>query len=263
MGNRVLVTGATKNQIDAIATMILNLKEKSPNLVDEMIVFHDGVSNEIQEKIREIMPVTFIRYQCPISLWRRLQNKTLRYFSSMIFCKLECLRLLDEYQTVIWIDYDIVIKDDISEILGREEAFSFLFCEKDKMQLKDMFYPKIKKANMEGYDLSVPGICASLFVFKRQGQPYREYYRWCYEMTRRYMKYLWLPEQCIFCMMIQRFGIKCGQLDERKYNTHPKDDGDDVKIIHAMGQPKFWNGLENAEWNRYHQEWERIKGTKR
>lgn len=260
MGTKALVTGGTKKDIDAMAVLALNVKEKTPGLADEMVVFHDGVSEEIQEKFQMIMPTRFIRYECPIPRYKLWQNKIMRYFSPMVFCKIECLKLLGEYETVVWSDYDVIIKEDLSHLLEDEQAFSFV-CDPEKT-LRDMFYKTIDKADMGGFDLNGGCICTPLFVFHKKHQDYMEYYEWCIQAMKKYIKYLYLPEQAIYTMLVQKFQIPFVKLSNRTYSAHPKVDGDDVKIIHAYGQPKFWNGLDSSEWNRYYLQWELMKGNR-
>ena len=42
----------------------------------------------------------------------------------MIFCKYETFALLDEYDEVMWTDYDVVIKDSICEVWDCEKNYS-------------------------------------------------------------------------------------------------------------------------------------------
>lgn len=256
--SRVLVTGGTGKDIDAMAVLALNMKDKTPGLADEMAILHDGVSQEIQEKFAKILPVRFIRYKCPVPKWKLWRNKTIRYFSPMVFSKIECFRLLKEYDSVIWSDYDVIIKEDISSLLNEEISYSFVTNRETK--LKNMFYDKIARVDMSGFDMEGESICTPLFVLKREkGVDYDLYCDWYYRMLSKYAGYLYLPEQCLFTMMVQKFGIPYHRLSNRTYSAHPREDGDDVKIIHAYGQPKFWNGLENEIWNHYFHEWQNIK----
>lgn len=255
--SRVLVTGGTKKDIDAMAVLALNVRDKTPELADEMVVFHDGVSENIQSDFQKILPTRFIRYKCPIPKWKLWQNKIIRYFSPMVFCKIECLKLLEEYQTVIWSDYDVIIKEDISDLLRQEKMYSFV-CDPDKTLL-DMFYPSIKKKELPEFDLKGGCICTPLFLLQKSSGDYASYYQWCIEAMNKYIKYLYLPEQAIVTMLVQKFQIPFQVLSNRTYSAHPNLDGDDVRIIHAYGQPKFWNGLSNPLWEAYAEQWKRIR----
>ena len=254
--SRVLVTGGTKKDIDAMAVLALNVRDKTPKLADEMVIFHDGVTEKIQNQFQKIMPTRFVRYRCPIPKWKLWQNKIIRYFSPMVFCKIECFKLLERYDTVVWSDYDVIIKEDISDLQQQDKEYSFV-CDPDKT-LADMFYPAVRKIKLPGFDLDGGCICTPLFVLQRGGGDYISYYKWCIDAMSQYIKYLYLPEQAIVTMLVQKFQIPFQILSNRTYSAHPKEDGDDVRIIHAYGQPKFWNGLENPEWNRYFQEWRKI-----
>lgn len=254
--SRVLVTGGTKKDIDAMAVLAINVRDKTPRIADEMVVFHDGVSEEIQSKFQKIMPTRFIKYRCPIPKWKLWQNKIIRYFSPMVFCKYECFRLLEEYDKVIWSDYDVVIKKDISELLSGSQACSF-GCDKET-SLRQMLYPKINEKKYGVYNLNGNAICTPLFLLDKKIGDYHKYISCCYEWTERYIRDIYLPEQCIFTMIVQRFGLRYNEIDKNIYVVHPKDDKEDVKILHAYGQPKFWNGLENPLWNEYHEQWKRM-----
>lgn len=244
-----------------MAVLALNVRDKTPGLADEMVVFHDGVPEGVQEKFNRIMPARFIRYRCPVPKWKLWQNKIIRYFSPMVFCKIECFRLLEEYDTVIWSDYDVIIKEDISDLLRQEQIYSFV-CDPDKT-LRDMFYKSVRKADMSGYDLNGGCICTPLFVLQKGGGDYATYYNWCIQAMNQYMRYLYLPEQAIVTMLVQKYNIPFLTLNNRTYSAHPNLDGDDVRIIHAYGQPKFWNGLDNEEWNRYYVLWREMEDIKK
>lgn len=252
-----IVTGGTKKDVDAMAVLVLNLQEVSPNLADELIVFHDGIPVKKQEVISQIMPTRFITYKCPINWFRLMSNKIIRYFSPMIFCKYECLRLLDEFDTVIWTDYDIVIRESIDEIKELSADMSFMVNE-DKT-LRSMFYPSIEREDMRTFDLEGECIATPLFVFHNSVKNYKKLYQWCYEKTKQYLRHLYLPEQCIITMMTQYFQIEYFKMQIPIYCMHPKEALPETKILHAYGQPKFWNGLQSEIWNQYYKEWERLQ----
>lgn len=251
-----IVTGGTKKDVDAMAVLALNLQKVSPGLADELIIFHDGISKKKQQLIQKIMPTRFIRYKCPINWFRLMSNRTIRYFSPMVFCKYECLRLLEEFDTVIWTDYDILIKENIDELKDKEGGLVVIV--NAEVPLKDMFYPSIEKADTSTFDLQGESICMPLFVLHRNIGDYMFYYNWCYDMTRKYLKHLYLPEQCILTMMTQIYNIPFQQIPKPIYCMHPREEVDETKILHAYGQPKFWDGLYNEEWDNYYKQWKKM-----
>jgi hypothetical protein len=60
-------------------------------------------------------------------------------------------------------------------------------------------------------------------------------------------------------MLVQKFNLQYDELDMEMYCYHPKDATEKTKILHAYGQPKFWNGLDNEQWNRYYEEWKKMQ----
>lgn len=255
-----IVTGGTKRDVDAMAVLALNIQKVSPELADEMIIFHDGISPDKQKLIQQIMPTRFIRYKCPINWFRLMRNRTIRYFSPMVFCKYECFRLLEEFDTVIWTDYDVVIKENIDELKDRECKLNVVI--NHDTQLRQMFYPTIKRENMEKYNMDDVCVTTPIFIMNRSLRKYMEYRDWCYDMTRKYVKYLYLPEQSIFTMLVQSFQIEYEELDMEVYCYHPQKATERTKILHAYGQPKFWNGLYDARWESYYRKWKEMEDHK-
>ena len=117
MGKTAIVTGGTRKDVSAMGALALNIREITPDLADELIIFHDGISEKEQQIIKHIFPTKFSRYKFPVGFWTKRRNSSLRYFSPMVFCKYECFRLLQEYDRVIWTDYDIVIVKELEELL--------------------------------------------------------------------------------------------------------------------------------------------------
>ena len=51
-------------------------------------------------------------------------------------------------------------------------------------------------------------------------------------------------------MMLQKFNIPYDELSNEIYALHPKYDKGKAEIVHAYGQPKFWNGYEDKSWHQ-------------
>lgn len=95
---------------------MMDINKFSTNLTDE-VVFHDGISNKDQRLLNEIFPARFIEYDFPINDTSIFNQGTLNYFSKMVYSKFECFKLLNDYEKVLFLDYNQVIKSDISELL--------------------------------------------------------------------------------------------------------------------------------------------------
>lgn len=256
---RAVVTGGSKNIIDYIGTLAINIREISPEICDELVVLHDGISEEDIKRLNSIFPTKAIKYKCPVAKLKLLLNPVIRYFSPMVFSKIECFRLLKEYDAVTWIDYDMILKKDISELLEHPNDYRLIM--NHDVPLKNML-----KGNYAGeefatkYDMNHPSMVAALFSLKKN--PDTDYDALCdfyYSKLQKLSKYLYLPEQALITMMIQEFGLKYDEIDETIYNVHPDKDNENAKILHSYGPKKFWNGISNPQWDKYYAKWQETK----
>jgi len=260
MKKKVLVTGGTAKDAPAIASLLLNIKHTNNGLTDDIIIFHDGISDSDQEIMKSIIPVQFRLYNYSGDM-KSFKDVISNYFSTMIFCKYECFNLLNEYRAVIWTDYDVVINNDISELLTMSSS-GFKLMPDIHNTVRAMFNKDINNT-IENYKLDIPGICMPIFVLFDNMIKYSEYYKYCLEQTDKFAPYLYLPEQCIINLLLQDYNIQYDPIDYKTYCAHPSHDKitEHTKIIHAYGQPKFWNGLYNVTWENNYKKWKKMGGS--
>lgn len=259
MGKTAIVTGGTCKDVAAMGVLAINLREKAPDLADELIIFHDGISKKNQQIIQHIMPTRFEQYSFPIDFISKRKNRSLRYFSEMIFCKYECFRLLKEYDRVIWTDYDVLILKDLHELNDRQDGLQIV---RDSAPMRQMFLPSVQEVKLDEFDLSEPGVCTPLFVLAKAVGDYEGFYEWCITMTQKYAAYIDLPEQCIMSMLIQKYQIPYYNLPVKQYALHPREYDGEASILHSYGRPKFWEGLYNEQWEAYYAEWLSMGGSR-
>lgn len=254
---RALVTGGTYDDVAPIATFIINVAETNSHLFDEIVVYHNGIKKRDQDLINKIFKTRFIEYSYNP---KNKNDEIITYFSSMVFCKYECFKLLDDYDEVVWSDYDVVVKDKLDEFCKIDGAkFNVLTCG-DK--LRTMFYKDIDMKEYDKYNMDVDGVGTPLFALSNKLKDYEKIYKWCYDKTDKWCDALYLPEQCIFSLAVQEFEMELERYPFEKYACYPtKAVGGEV-IIHAAGQPKFWNGLEDDTWNSLYKRWLAMGGTR-
>ncbi len=255
--DRAIVFTVTKNLTFAVSSVMMDIKRISPDLAEEVVVLHNGISKKDQKHLESILPTRFIEYKLPYEDTSFIPRSILDYFTYMVFSKFECLKLLDEYKSVMLLDYDILVKNDISEL--------FDICESGiKMMPGNLKVSKQLHSDVQEYNMEEEGICACIFVVQDHLKDYMKMYNFCYDSLEKYAKSLYMPEQAIFDFMIQEFNLKICSIDSKVYSPHPTDEklAPQAKIIHAYGQPKFWNGLEDEQWNRNYSEWLKMGGSK-
>lgn len=255
--NRAIVFAVSKNLTFSIACVMMDIKRLSPNLADEIVVIHDGISKKDQVLLALILPTRFIEYEMPFEDISFIPDSILNYFTKMVFAKFECLKLLDDYHNVMLSDYDIVIQKNIAEL--------FEYCDSGIKMMPGGLKVRGQLHNaVEEYDMEKEGICACFFIFQDHIGDYIKMYDFCYQSLKKYADVISLPEQAIFDFMLQEFNLKICPIDSKIYSPHPTDKelAKDAKIIHAYGQPKFWNGLGNEQWNKNYKAWLEMGGSK-
>ncbi len=254
-GNAV-VFGLTADHIFAVACVMMDLKRIVPNLIDEVVIIHDGVSLKDQMILASILPSRFILYDFPLNSKKVLDAPSVQHFTKMIFTKFECLRLVDTYKNVAWLDYDIVIQSDISELFA--PSGSGLKISRGGVSVREQLVEPVTE-----YDMNAEGMGAHVFVVQDNLKNHMEMYQFCYAKLEKYAQVLFLPEQAIFDFMIQEFQIKPDFFDAKIYGPHPTDtiNAAQAKIIHCWGQPKFWNGTPNIQWDINYSSWLKMGGS--
>ena len=259
MERTIIVTGGTHKDVSAMGVLALNIKEIAPGLADELLIFHDGIRKKEQKIIQKIFPTSFQKYSFPINFQARRRNRSLRYFTPMLFCKYECFRLLEEYDRVIWTDYDVLILRDLKELLDNDSGLQIV---ESGGTLRQMFLPNVSEIDMSDYNLEQSCVSTPLFVMTRKIGDYNKFYDWCIKATQKYAAYIDLPEQCIISMLIQRYNIEYFNLCNKKYALHPREYDGKASILHSYGRPKFWEGLYNEQWEKYYRMWCELGGSR-
>lgn len=258
-----IVTGGTANDVPAMACLVMNIKDTNPNLADEIIILHDGILEKDQRLINRIYPTRFIFYESPFKDVTDFGDVVMNYFSPMVFCKYECFKLLADYECVIWTDYDVVIVDDLSEL--KIKTVNGIRMDISKGSLVSESFKGDVKLVLGNYNLTQEGISMGIFCLFNNLSNIQDVYDFCIKYTKKFAPYLFLPEQAIINLMLQRFNIDVSLNAPlgKKYTVHPVHDKNirDVKIYHSYGQPKFWNGLYNKTWEKNYKKWIRMGGT--
>jgi len=258
MKSRALVTGGSADMAPAMAVLAINLKQVSPNLVDELIIYHDGIDLKTQKKINSIFPCRFIFYPNPFENVEDFPDLVRDYFSFNVFCKYECFKLLDEFEKVVWTDFDVCFLKDISSVFDFDSPCYFL----SGSALTSKFCDDFDTSLFPDIDFMETSISTGLFGVSRQFIQYKSFYEECYKYTAKFAKYLKLPEEAVISVLLHKYGITPVIVDSEVY-AQPVSQGkrENTIILHAVGQPKFWNrtrkdkAQKNSIWERNYRDW--------
>lgn len=250
-----IVLGGTKDKSFAMGAFLASFFDINPHIKTDVVVFHDGIDPYVQAAISSLCkgPCRFMRYDPPFEAdveW----HANVDYFTTMVFSKYECLRLLDEYSTVIWFDYDMIVSDNLDSLFLSVDG-----------GMRAILAPNIGysiPSNPNNPDLNAlrecSGIHSPCLAFYKTLESTQALYEWCIKATQEYATDLVCPDQVVLSAMVNRFRIDVYPLVFELYSPHPKDRGRRltdryVKIWHSYRDVKYWDiDFYDEDWTRYY-----------
>lgn len=254
-----LLLCSTGNEAFAVGNIIIGAKkylfQNLPYENYDIIFYTDKLESEDENALKNIFPKIIIKiYKSPFSK-EMLNLRELNHFSSFTYARFEAFNLLEEYEKVFYVDTDIVIQKDISEIINIKTPLAISYFA-NKMTVSGNF----TKENMDlvkGYDLNKVSIIAAVFLINDSLNNYQIMSKWCYDKAEEYKT----NDQSILNLLIQEFDIETHDLTE-SYGAYPTSSiAKDAHIIHAIGPAKFWRGTYNKEWEENNKIWIEAGGN--
>ncbi len=232
--NLAIVLGSTDNYFFATGTLVLNLLKFSPNLADDIIIYYDHVPERDREILEGELGCKLVPYQLPFKLGADASQGLIN-FTPLSLSIYEIFKLLSGYRNVLWLDSDICIQKDISDILdvagdvcirhGGTPFANAMGC---------LVHPEI--------DLTLTNNTGVVLV--RDTLPnYNDLTTQCYYYTQRFRKTLSLPDQAILHYVLWRNNIPVSDLGSSYNYTahHDFHSYSSAKIFHLANSYKFWN----------------------
>lgn len=259
--SNAVVFGITSNLMFAAINVIIGIEKHNPGLVDNYIIYHlstDDICENDRIAARKITnKIQFRIFEPEVDM--KVFGEIVNQYSLLYFCKFCVFDLLNEYDSVLWLDADLLIKGDISSIfeskgMAWRVSLSVRFCDILK-------YPEIEITEKD----TKPN--AGVIFVKKDEQTKDITTSECWEIAnniRKYTKRLSLDEMT-FGVIAIKHGIQVVELP-RKYNLVFHMTSDEESIIqHAMGKKKFWNNrvmnLMFEEWRQNNSRWLAVGGT--
>ncbi len=253
-----------------VGTVLLQLKNTNPNLYSEAIIYYvDTISEKDQLLMNSIMPCRFVRYMPPLPE-ELFEKPRFKRFSILMFCRYEMFSYLDEFNTVTWLDTDILIQGNLSKMVAAAEKTGAVFIREDPINktaekpdyMRTCFQTEVPEFSMNEYLY-----CSGTIVLSKKIGISTECTKWCYDYTIKWADILDLPDQGVLNAAIQQFNIKVEVIPGKLYCCYPSINRDCSKayIIHAWGSNKFWNDWyiykNYSDWKRYYENWKNLGGT--
>lgn len=252
-----------------IGHVLLQINDTNKNLFDEALIYYDEITENDKKILNSILPCRFIKYNAPFS--EKVKNlEHFKRFSELMFPRFEMFKLLDEYETVMWIDTDVLIQDKLDDLIlmARESGMVANFEDEHNCSSKNPDYVLTSFTHpIDGYDMKRYNMSSGLIVVNETLPLRSEYTNWLYEKTEELSEKLVLPDQGILNIFVQEFKINVSCAG-KTYCTYPYygRNTDSEKIVHSWGSRKFWNNwyLYNKypKWKYYYDKWIEMGGSK-
>ncbi len=253
-----------------MGNILVQLNDTNKGLFDEALIYYDTITEKDKEVMSSIMPCRFIKfdYELPNEV---KALPAFEKFSSLMFARYYMFDMLDEYETVTWIDTDVLITGSLQDVIEKAKINGMAANFEDPINksykttdiVKTSFSMPINNYDMNRYNMS-----SGLITIADTLENYEKMTKWCFEKTIEYAEYLSLPDQGILNILIQEFNIDVASVGENgAYCFYPSynRDASKAKIVHAWGARKFWKSwyLYNKfpDWKKYYEKWVSMGGS--
>lgn len=245
----------------ALATLLVNLKQTNHNLYDMIIIYHDCLTDNDKILLRQIeTKLTFISYTKEDCIKEHNMDKNLLkidVFSHYALTKYKVLSHLQDFNKVLFLDCDILIRgkiDDLFEIQGcavYRQGASFRtimdrFCSKflNKNFVND--FPYFTNLNTQLIDKYGKILQGGVFLFDSS----LDYNKLLLD-AKEFVEQFYMFPMCVDELSIQYALVKNNILPyfldkDEIYNIRPHRETvyTKCKMIHFEGRSKIWNSNE-------------------
>jgi lipopolysaccharide biosynthesis glycosyltransferase len=262
-----IVLGITPDLSFAAGVMLISLKRHLAPHVDayDVLIIHDGELDANDTRLfQKICPnCALIDYK---PLYLDVSALPPDFHPAYIY-RFEVFRMLDTYKTLIWLDCDLAIQDDISELL----EYGPLAMAIDNLSIpvtsNGLTLQTNFKIPLEGYDMNSAFYNTGVIVFQDTIHDPLQIYEWCMNMFTSFYDILNYQDQPVLNMLVQKHPDMFTSFPTEKFNSFvPFASSNTAAIVHAIGRRKFWNdafvALSYPEWQRDYHRWLKMGGSR-
>lgn len=253
VGKNLLVMGASPGFAFSIGTFLLNLKDASPGTFSDAMIYAEDLSERDMEVINALIPAEFSAFRPQIDPKKLKKSSYLAYFSPYVLSKLECFALAPKYDSVTWIDSDVVVLGNLAKLVEPSPTGA-LFMSGSSLRAQLL-------GEIRGYDLDSPAVFTGTFSISSNFPSPQKIYRDALRFVETWPALLHLPEQAALTAAFQENKIQFDPLDVAVFAPHPNSFDETALLLHSYGPKKFWNGLNSEIWNKHYAEWLKLGGT--
>ena len=198
--SRAVVMGITGNWAFAAGTVLLALRRHNPALNADIIVFCDGTLPAEDARILQGLGAQLVPFT-PIDA--ALTAEALSVFSPLSLAKFHCFDLLRHYESVVWLDSDILVQDSLEELF----AFGPLALALEDPEFSDPPGAKPAQINLHGpvqdFDGGANNLNSGIIVFRNDLPEPETLRQMCLDFVCTHGTLLRYPDQAAFNALVQ------------------------------------------------------------
>lgn len=252
--SNLLVIGASQGHAFSLGTLILNISKSSPHTFDHVRVLADDLTEKDREIISGLIPADFRPYRSPLTPRAIRRSPYLKFFTPYVLAKLETFKYLKNFDSVTWLDNDIVILESLDSLLTFGPSGASFIPTKSGLG-GQLLFP------IRDFDLEQIAPAGGTFAISRDFAGRDIFYPTAIQLAEKYSKGLYLPDQAVMGMAFQELKLKWDNLDEQIFAPHPNTAPKNALIHHAFGPKKFWSGLKSRVWESHYHNWLSLGGS--
>ena len=261
-----LLLCSTGNEAFAVGNVIIGAKkylfQNLPHEDYDIIFYTDKLEKNDELALKKIFPRIIINiYISPFK--EKVENSAMfSYYSLFAFARFEGFDMLNYYEKIFYIDTDIVIQKDISNLINEENEFCICYYGANVKIIDKLSHNAsgivIEEITNEGFNLNKNQVMSGVYIMSDRLKCYIKLKEWLYYIVNKYK----INDEDALNLAIQKFNINVMELD-KKYNCFP--DGSDYSkeayILHSIGPAKFWRGTYNRDWEENNKIWIEAGGN--
>lgn len=255
--DQAVCIGVTSDLAFAAGVTMLNYSKFHDTVGTTFHIFSDSRLTHTKRALQRAgLDVRITKFRPPVpwlSLW---SARSIGFFSPLVLSKFEIFNLLAEFRSVLWLDYDILIQKPLNdlEISGKYDAAYMLSGHSANAAFSDK---PVSEA------LPELGMSAGLIKMSDSFPSHNRAAAQLYAAFTQYAKILYFPEQGCFDLYLHGTNFRYKELQGSEYSCFPDTaESKNAVILHSFGSKKFWNGVDDENWNALYREWLALGGPK-
>jgi lipopolysaccharide biosynthesis glycosyltransferase len=227
----------------AAAVVIKNFVDLHGADDTSFFLYSDGNCTDVKTALTKAgIEVEVVKYKPPVNWFELWSSRAVAYFSPLVLAKFEVFSHLEDHKSCLWLDYDIVIQSPLSEIL-ETDSIDIAFMTNSNSMTEQFIQPP------ESIPDDAPGMSAGLILVNESFPNCQVATSRLYSLYRLHSRNLYMPEQAIFDLFLLGKEFQFLALPKSKYCVPPNSfESDTAVIIHSSGPNKFWNSINNEDW---------------